>query len=152
MKLNDRLIGLIAILGGIAIIAGTLGFREAPGQQFGSAFFPRIVGGAAILVGIVQMAVAAPGPPIRIAPELRSADAFCKLAVLVLVVFWLLAVQSLGFLLTTSLVVLLLALVLGARPLPALLTAAGIPVLLHAIFALLLRVPLPRGVLEAWLT
>ena len=52
MQINDRIIGLLAILGGIAVIIGTLGFREIPGQQFGSAFFPRLLGGALILCGI----------------------------------------------------------------------------------------------------
>lgn len=152
MKLGDRWIGILAILGGLAIISGTFGFREVPGQQFGSGFFPRIVGGAAILTGLVQILIATPAPALRIAPELRSRDALLKLAVLAAVIFWLLTVNMLGFLLTTALVALALSLVLGARPLPALAVAAGLSVLLHVIFAVLLRVPLPRGVIEGWLT
>lgn len=151
MKLNDRIIGLIAIIGGIAIISGTFGFRAVPGQQFGSAFFPRIVGAATILAGLAQIAVATPGPLLAIAPALRGRDALCKLAVVVLVVFWLMSVQSLGFLLCTALVVAALALILGARPLPAAGVALGLPVLLHLIFGTLLRVPLPRGLIEGWL-
>ena len=42
------------------VIAGTLGFRELPGQQFGSAFFPRIVDAMAIFAGDI------PGTLLRI--------------------------------------------------------------------------------------
>ena len=146
MKFNDRVIGILAILGGIAIISGTFGFREAPGQQFGSGFFPRIVGAAAMLAGLVQVLAARDrGPWIRIAPELRSRDAFLKLGVLAAVVFWLLTVQMLGFLLTTTLV---LSVAMGARPLPATGVAAGLAALLWLVFGMVLRVPLPRGLIE----
>ncbi|QRF69117.1 tripartite tricarboxylate transporter TctB family protein [Ponticoccus alexandrii] len=151
MKFNDRMIGLLAILGGLAIIAGTFGFRAVPGQQFGSAFFPRIVGVATILAGFVQIIVATPGPFLRIADDLRNRDALCKLAVVAGVVIWLLTVQSLGFLLTTGLLTGALALIFGARPAPAAMVAIGLPILLHLIFSSLLRVPLPRGVIEGWL-
>ncbi|HBM59740.1 MAG TPA: hypothetical protein DD444_11160 [Citreicella sp.] len=149
MKFNDRVIGILAILGGIAIISGTFGFREAPGQQFGSGFFPRIVGAAAMLAGLVQVLAARDrGPWIRIAPELRSRDAFLKLGVLAAVVFWLLTVQMLGFLLTTTLVALVLSVAMGARPLPATGVAAGLAALLWLVFGMVLRVPLPRGLIE----
>lgn len=46
MKLSDQVIGLLTILAGKAIIAGTFGFREVPGQQFGSAFFLRNIAAA----------------------------------------------------------------------------------------------------------
>lgn len=151
MKFSDRWIGILAILGGLAIISGTFGFREVPGQQFGSGFFPRIVGGAAILTGLIQILIATPAPALRIAPELRSRDALLKLGVLGAVIFWLLAVNSLGFLLTTTIIAFALAVALGARPLPALAVSAGLSLLLHAIFGVLLRVPLPRGVIEGLL-
>lgn len=151
MKFNDRMIGLIAILGGVAIIAGTFGFRSVPGQQFGSAFFPRIVGMATILVGLAQIIVATPGPLLRIADDLRDRDAFCKLAVIAGVLIWLFTVQSLGFLLTTALLTGVLALIFGARPGSAAIVAIGLPILLHLIFSTLLRVPLPRGLIEGWL-
>lgn len=151
MKINDRLIGLLAIIGGIAIICGTFGFREIPGQQFGSGFFPRIVGGVVIFVGVVQILIATPAPLVQIGEELRSRDALLKLGVPASVIFWLLTVNSLGFLLTTMIVALVLSVALGARVLPALVTAVGLSAMLYLIFGVLLRVPLPRGMIEVWL-
>ena len=84
---------------------------------------------------------------LRISDDLRSREALCKLAVLGCVIFWLLVVQSLGFLLTTALVVGVLAVVLGASLLPAAAVAVGLPILLHLVFGTLLRVPLPRGLI-----
>ncbi|SNY91021.1 putative tricarboxylic transport membrane protein [Cohaesibacter sp. ES.047] len=152
MKFNDRIIGILAVLGGFAIIVGTLEFRSIPGQQFGSAFFPRIVGAATIIVGLIQFFTAAPGPWIQIREELRSRDTLSKLMVIAVVIFWFVAVEPLGFLLTTALVTALLASTLGARPISAIVVSLGLPVLLHAIFGMLLRVPLPRGLIEGWLT
>nr|WP_321443769.1 tripartite tricarboxylate transporter TctB family protein [uncultured Cohaesibacter sp.] len=152
MKFNDRIIGILAVLSGIAIIAGTLEFRSIQGQQFGSAFFPRIVGATTIIVGLIQFFAAAPGPWIQIREELRNRDTLSKLMVIAVVIFWLFAVEPLGFLLTTALVTALLASTLGARPMSTIVVALGLPVLLHAIFGMLLRVPLPRGLIEGWLT
>lgn len=72
MTLNDRLIGLLAVLGGAAMIWASFGFREIAGQLHGSSLFPRIVGTALILTGV---AIAVPAPrgetPVRLSPLLR---------------------------------------------------------------------------------
>ena len=152
MRLSDRALGLVAVLGGCAILYGTLGFREVPGQQIGSAFFPRIVGGAAIVAGAVQIAAGASGPPVALPGWIRGRGALRALSVVGAVVAWLVAAPPLGFLTATALVVGTLALVLGARPLPALIAGCGTAAGLHLVFATLLRVPLPRGPLEALLS
>lgn len=151
MRLGDRVIGLLAILGGCAILYGTLGFREVPGQQIGSAFFPRLVGGAAILAGVVQIALAAGGPLLALPGWSGPRGVVSALSVVAAAALWLVLAGSLGFLATTALVVAALALVLGARPLPALALGSGAAAALHLIFAVALRVPLPRGPIEAML-
>lgn len=149
MKLNDRIIGALAVLGGLGIIAGTLGFREIPGQQFGSAFFPRIIGTALILAGLVQIRVAAAGPLAQVGDMLTGRAGLQVLAVLLAIFAWVALSPSLGFIATTAVLIALLALIAGGRPLAAILTGAAMAVLLYYVFARLLRVPLPYGVIES---
>lgn len=116
MHINDRIIGLLAILGGIGVIAGTLGFREIPGQQFGSAFFPRLIGGAMILCGIAFVATAWSARPerlIRIGEMLRGVSGLKVAAVLVAVVVWIALSPYLGFVVTTALLITALAVLAG---------------------------------------
>lgn len=150
MRLNDHLIGAAAILGGASILYAASGFREVPGQVYGSAFFPSIVALIAIVAGGLQIAVAPRGEPwITPAPWLSTRAGLKALATVAAVVLWLLLADQLGFLATTFLIVTGLALVLGAPPLGSILVAAGISAVLHLVFSELLRVPLPRGFIEA---
>ena len=79
MQLNDRLIGAVAICGGIAVISGTLGFRELLGQQFDSAFFPRIIGCALILTGLAMLPRRSEEPWVRI-PDILNGRARLQVA------------------------------------------------------------------------
>ncbi|MDD9716310.1 tripartite tricarboxylate transporter TctB family protein [Dinoroseobacter sp. PD6] len=152
MQLNDRLIGALAICGGVAIIVGTLGFRELPGQQFGSAFFPRIVGTALILTGAVMLAMRADGPWLRLPALLRGAAKWQVTAALASVIGWVVVSPYLGFIATTTLMIWILILVAGGRLVPAALTALVMACLLYLVFGILLRVPLPFGAIERFLT
>ncbi|MGI9420059.1 MAG: tripartite tricarboxylate transporter TctB family protein [Geminicoccaceae bacterium] len=149
MQLDDRLIGILAVIGGIAVIAGTFGFREVPGQQFGSAFFPRIVGSALMITGaVIFLSAKGGGPWIALPDWMRGRSAFSGIAVLAAGIFWLLTAPLLGFMATTFLTMAALMFLAGGRPLTSLLISAGMTALLHLIFAVLLRVPLPYGLLE----
>ncbi|WP_424811984.1 tripartite tricarboxylate transporter TctB family protein [Roseococcus sp. YIM B11640] len=75
-----------------------------------------------------------------------------KLAPLLLVVAmvaYALVLETLGFLIGTALLAVAVALLFGARPLPALLTGAATSVALWALFDRLLDLPLPKGLLGA---
>lgn len=149
MQLDDRLIGVLAIIGGIAVIAGTFDFREVPGQQFGSAFFPRIVGAALMFTGVTLfLSAKGDGPWITFPDWMKGRSAFSGIAVLAAGIFWLLAAPHLGFMGTTFLTMAALMLVAGGRLLTSLLISAGMTGLLHLVFGVLLRVPLPYGFLE----
>lgn len=152
MKINDRLIGLLAILGGLAVITGTLGFREVPGQQFGSAFFPRLLGAALILCGVAFVATATNGPLLRIGEILKGRSGLKIATVLTAVIGWILVSPLLGFILTTSLLIAALALLAGGKLVPSAATGLGMAVILFLIFGQLLRVPLPLGVIESVLS
>ncbi|MEX2520393.1 MAG: tripartite tricarboxylate transporter TctB family protein [Paracoccaceae bacterium] len=151
MKLNDRIIGILAILGGVLIYVGTLDLREVPGQAIGSAFFPQIVAGIFVLTGAALTVTAVSSPLMRLPSWMWGKGAVSAAGVVAAVLLWLAAVEGLGFLLTTWLMISGLAILLGGRIWTAGAAAAAATVIFHLIFVELLRVPLPRGVLEALL-
>jgi len=152
MQLDDRLIGVAAIIGGIAVIAGTFGFRQVPGQEFGSAFFPRIVGSALMVTGATLFLFAkGGGTRIALPGGMKGRSAFSGIAVLAAAVFWLLTAPHLGFMATTFLTMAALMLLAGGRLVTSLFISAGMTLLLHLVFGNLLRVPLPYGFLESLL-
>ena len=152
MQLNDRLIGALAICGGVAVIAGTFGFRELPGQQFGSGFFPRIVGAALILTGLAMVAIRAKAPWIEVPDLLRGRAKWQVAAALLAVVIWVVASPYLGFIAATAVMIWILILVAGGRMIPAALIAMFMAGLLYLVFGVFLRVPLPFGAIERLLT
>ena len=152
MQLNDRLIGALAICGGVAVIVGTLGFRELPGQQFGSAFFPQVVGVAFIMTGLAMLATRAEGPRLRVSDLLRGKAKWQTAAALMAAIGWVIASPYLGFVATTLLMIWVLIVVAGGRVIPAGITALILALLLFLVFGVLLRVPLPFGVIERLLT
>lgn len=148
MQLNDRLIGALPICGGIAVISGTLGFRELPGQQFGSAFFPRIIGTALILTGLAMQPRAPSAPWLRRPDILRGRAGLQVAAALIAVIAWTFVAPRIGFIPTTALLIWALILIAGGRIFPAAVTALAMALLLYVVFGLLLRVPLPFGPVE----
>lgn len=151
MKFNDSVIGIVAIVAGGAVISGTFGFQELPGQQFGSAFFPRIIGGALIITGLIQVIFAKSSPIMTLPTWIRGSAAYRASAVVLVTVLWLAVAAHLGFLLSTSLIIFGLSIVAGGRVAIALGVAVTMSALLYAIFGIILRIPLPRGVIEALL-
>lgn len=152
MRLSNHIIGLAAILGAAGIVYGTLGFREIQGQEFGSAFFPRITAGALALTGLALIITSPRSRSFSLPDWAFSSAGLRALALPVAGVAWVFAAPMIGFLLATALMIFVLAVVAGGRPIIALGVALGCSVLLHLIFGVLLRIPLPRGIAEGWLT
>jgi putative tricarboxylic transport membrane protein len=167
MRLPDSVTGLfLAGLGGLAAYGGWL-LPPVPGQQVGPNVFPMVIGFGLCLCGVLialgigrrfeaeaeedlaavedraaQEDPAAP-PPARRHP-LHGLRALLPPALLL---FYVLAVERLGFFLTAAAIILVASLALGARlrlaaPL-AILATLGV----HLVFYKLLRVPLPEGLL-----
>lgn len=148
MKISDRAIGFIAILAGMAIIYGTLEFRSVPGQQFGSAFFPIILGTVAICVGITQMLLAKTANLVEFADWMKGPLIFRGLSVVLASFLWLLASDFLGFILSTTLLIFGISLAAGGKPYIAALVGLGMTTILYIVFGSILRVPLPHGIIE----
>lgn len=163
MQLSDRFTGLFLIaLGGVAAYGGSR-LPPVPGQQVGPNVFPMVVGaglvlcGALIAVGIgrhfedeAEADLAAHSAQ---EPAAQGARGWGRgLMALVppgLLLFYVFAVDRLGFMLTAATIVLTASLALGARLRLAVPLAIGAPLFVHLVFSKLLRVPLPPGLVPA---
>ena len=160
MRLSDKTTGLFLVgLGSLAAYGGWL-LPPVPGQQIGPNVFPLVIGlalaacGVMIALGIGQKfeeeaeaeLAAIEGPP----PEPETASLLSRARVLlppVLLIFYVLAVERLGFILTAAIMTFAVAKALGARLQLAIGVALLAPIGAHLIFAKLLRVPLAAGLL-----
>lgn len=151
MRLSDRATGAFLVaLGAAAALAGSR-LPAVPGQDVGPAAFPMVIGSGLAICGVlVALGI---GQSFE-APEEETAPAsrFHGLRALIppaLLLFYVLASNTLGFLLTAFAIVLVTGLALGARPRLAVPIALVAPALVHLVFYKLLRVPLPDGLLAA---
>jgi putative tricarboxylic transport membrane protein len=163
MQLSDRFTGLFLVaLGGLSAYGGSR-LPPVPGQQIGPNVFPMVVGiglvlcGALIALGIgrhfEEEAEADLAAHSAALPDAQQSKTWARgLLALVppgLLLFYVLAVDRLGFLLTAGIIVLVSAVALGARLRLAVPIALAAPLFVHLVFYKLLRVPLPAGLIPA---
>ncbi len=149
------------MLGAAAAYAGSK-LPPVPGQQVGPNVFPMVVGigmvvcGSLIALGVgrvfedqAEADLAAHSNEVPTAKEGSHSWQKGLMALIppALLVFYVMAVERLGFLLTATAVVLTAARALGARWYLAVPLALIAPAFVHLAFAKLLRVPLPFGIL-----
>lgn len=155
MRANDAIAGLVLIILSALMIALTASFPDFPGQKYGPSLFPRILGAGLIVCGGILMwngwaARRAGAPWIEIAPwakePRRLATFFLVIALLLLYIF---AAETIGFIPLALLFLATLFLWLGVRPWIAGVTALAGTFTIYWFFATLLRVPLPRGWLNS---
>jgi putative tricarboxylic transport membrane protein len=154
MRLNDAVLG--ALLLGFAgwVWWLTTFFPAFPGQDYGPNLFPRIlaVGIAGCAVLLVLRGLRARGALLVIEPWVRQpARLLSFLAIPGAALFYILASEALGFIPTAFVTLLGLFLWFRARPVVALPVAAGVTLLVHWFFAGMMRVPLPRGLMDSFL-
>ncbi|MBL8587328.1 MAG: tripartite tricarboxylate transporter TctB family protein [Methylobacteriaceae bacterium] len=151
MRFDDRLAALLFLALGATLIAATLNFPAFPGQKYGPALFPRILGAGLIVCALAlfvraQRAAASGAPLLRIDPALKDPRRIGGLLLVVGAnVFYLLAAERLGFIPTAFLLLLALMAWFGVRPLTNLAVALVMTAAVHWFFGTLMRVPLPRG-------
>jgi putative tricarboxylic transport membrane protein len=152
MKLNDAVFGLLLLILGAAVLVAVQGYPKIPGQPVGPALFPGLIAVGLCVCGALLVAR---GWRERAQQGWHAWDDWVRsprhvLALAVLlgsVVFYILAADKLGFLLTATLILLALFLVLRVRPAAAVLIAVIAALLVHTAFYKLLKVPLPWGLL-----
>ena len=153
MHLSDRVTGAVLVaLGGAAALVGSR-LPAVPGQDVGPAAFPLVIGSGLVICGtLIALGI---GRSFEVPEEEEAGPGPWRLGGLralippALLTFYVYASEPLGFLLTGGIMVLVAALVLGARLRLAVPIAIVAPLLVHLAFYKLLRVPLPAGVLPA---
>ena len=137
------------------MIAMTASFPDFPGQKYGPALFPRILGTGLIICGalLVRKGLAtrmrAGAPWAEVAPwvyEPRRAGGF--VLTLAMLLIYILISETVGFIPLALVFLGGMFLWLGVRPLTAAICAIVATFAIYWFFATMLRVPLPRGWLK----
>ena len=144
--MSNRISGGVLMALGAAAAWGGSRLPPVPGQDVGPAAFPMVIGFGLILCGAlialdIGESFEVDDKPTPLNPRVLVPPG--------LILFYVLAADTLGFLLTAAAMVVCAALALGARPRLALAMAVIAPPLIHLAFYKLLRVPLPAGILPA---
>ncbi|WP_177220272.1 tripartite tricarboxylate transporter TctB family protein [Agrococcus baldri] len=143
-RLREILIGagVVAVGATVLLLAQQLP-AEAANSEFGSRWWPSLIGGAITLLGLAVAIVGALRPPVRDCEEPGATGIWQLLAILGLIVVYGIAWRFAHFLVVTPLLVLGIMTLLGGRGwrslvlVPVVVTGA-----LYGVFGLLLRVPL----------
>lgn len=158
MRINDAVFGVFFVVLAVCVFVYAGTFSAAKGVSFGPDLFPRIIavmmgaGGAMQIIGALRPA--GRQPFLQLADWARKPRSYKLLAAVAgSMVFYILASGTLGFLLSTF--VMMSGLLLVTRGwgclLSSLVTAVIVSVMIYLIFVQMLRVPLPYGVIEALL-
>ena len=150
MRVTDLTLGLLTLLGGIAIYLSALGFKAIPGQAYGAGTMPRAIALVTVLTGVFLIVKAALAgervPGLVLADWTRQRGPMARAAsVLVLIVAYILISPIAGFLPTAFAVMVLAMLVLRVRLLIAAPVALVAAIAIQQSFGKLLLVPLPRS-------
>ena len=153
MRVGDRASGVFSIAFGAAVAAYAWSFPATPGHPVGPAAFPITIGCALVIAGALLLFGGRherrdSGIELPAWTRDRRLGANFVL-VLASVVFYALAVERLGFLVTAILLLAILFGAFGVRRARILPLAVAVTLAIHFSFYTLLRVPLPWGVLEA---
>lgn len=152
-RVSDLGSGLaIASLGAFVLMESRT-FPDAGGIPVGPSFYPGLIGGVLTMAGLVLAANAlrrhAAFPIVERPQWLRPGKGLLAVfAVPAAVIAYALLAPALGFLATSFLVMTALLMAFGVRWHVSVITAVGISAILHVVFALLMRVPLPFGFIE----
>ena len=155
MRIHDSLLGVLLTIFGAWVLVSSLGFPKLPGQPIGPGSFPAVLGVVFIAGGIMLFASGLRqgwSQVVMFAPEWRRPT---RVASAFLVVFGTIGVawsfEWLGFPVAAALLLLPLYLMSGLHgfvwPLVALIFLG----VLHIVMTRLLLVPLPDGLLGAFL-
>lgn len=152
MRVNEAVIGALLVALTVAVFAATAAFPRIPGQPYGPDLFPRLIAGGLGVAGVLMILrglLSRPRLPLAsLAPWARRPHSAGAVALaLAAILFYILAADTLGFVATAFLLLLVLMLSLRTPPVTALLTAAATTLVVEYTFGSLMRVPLPRGLL-----
>ena len=149
MKISDTVVGAGFLAAGALIIAGTMHYPPLDGGYPGPSLFPRILGGLMVafggLVGLKGLRTGDTTEEVEWLLLHKSTGFINAVFVLVGVTAYILFVERLGFLLMGALLLFVVMWRLKVPPLKALLVAVVFNTIVHFLFAKIMRVPLPLG-------
>ena len=174
MRLNDAIVGIVLVLFAIAEIAYSTTFPTLHGQAYGSSLFPTIIGCCLIVCGLVligrglqarrqsnqSVAESLPSQIDSAASQQwvqwgewvhNLSHRINMLLVPGLLILYIVLSESIGFIPLSVTILSVLLYRLGSSLLLSLSIAIGTTVLLQLLFAKVLLVPLPSGLLLRWL-
>lgn len=142
----DSVLGVIFALAGAAILQQALNLQPIAGMSVGPGLFPSIVGGAMALLG---MALAVQGWVVPVdleddAPPFVTWFAVSILAAIVAVIF---VMPYLGFLVSGIIFAFVVVMLSQGGWISALIFSPIATAVIYYLFTMVLRVPLPRGIL-----
>jgi putative tricarboxylic transport membrane protein len=154
VRVNDAVIGVVLVVFALAMIAYTRTFPAMPGQDYGPAVFPVLIGIGFLITGLILIVSGLR----RQKTEgwftggewLRSRTHVARfVAVLGGLIVYILVSGWLGFI-PTALLLLFGWLVLfrNGKPVSSLVIALAVTLVVHYAFSQLLLVPLPLGILQ----
>ena len=121
-------------------------FTSLSGEHFGPTIFPACIAGLlALACGSVYWQARRGG--MEPVPQTESNDLKAPLLVIIATLFYLVAAEHLGFVITAAVMLTGLLLCFRVRPTLAIGLGLGLSVVVYQVFAIGLRVPLPRGLL-----
>ncbi len=157
MRFNDSVFGLILIVFAIAEIAYTQTFPRLHGQDYGPDLFPIMIGAGLMLFGGILVARGwaqrATQPMVVVGDWAHDRSNVVNVVILLgSIVFYIMFSTWLGFIPTALLIQSILLVRLGSSPITSVIIAAITTMIIHTLFAKLLLVPLPWGLLlpVAW--
>jgi putative tricarboxylic transport membrane protein len=153
VKLNDALVGAALATLGAVVLVHIQSFPPMTGQKYGPAWFPGLIAIGLIICGsllvVGRLRSAAPQALAELPEWVRRPRAVAAVAsVIGGLLFYIFAVDALGFHITASLLLLVWARFLRASWALALPVAIGGMLVIHLSFYKLLKVPLPWGIFE----
>ncbi len=155
MKFNDAVTGGALLALALAIFVHVAGFPQIQGQQVGPAVFPTLIGALLATCGLLLIVrgLADAKTQVWAEPGRWMKSPYHRRNFLLTVgclLFYVLASETLGFLLCGVLILAAMFWSLSVRRALILPLALLITLVIHAVFYQGLRVPLPWGVLQPW--
>lgn len=156
MRFNDAIVGCVLVIFAIAEIAYTQTFPSLFGQSYGPELFPRIIGFALIASGLLLVArgvrqkrrAGSNSRWLELGPWVQQSHHVVNLVLVLLsLLAYILFSEYLGFIPLSMLILTVLLYRLGSSIFVSLLIAAFTTAALQLLFAKLLLVPLPAGLL-----
>ena len=154
MRFNDAVLGIVILVFGaaIAIFAQTT-FPGLPGQNYGPAFFPSIIGsvlaGCGAILIVQGIAKRHTQPLVQFGEWIRRPRHVANFVlVFVALVIYILFTDTVGFIPISFLILAILMVRFGCRPWTSVVVAVIATLVIHTAFYKFLLVPLPWGILE----